>query len=347
MGKKPDWTGLSSTRSSADGGATLLKDSGLPAAYWGYAYLAHRYVKNQTPSSVLEAGTMPYELIYRKKPDLSNLCIFGCFCYPAIESEERTKGGPRHRTAIFLGYEEGHIGWVRQDVVSQKFIFSWDVIFDELSPGQLGLPRSLPVPHPPSSDPVAASIAPGLVPSTCTARLQAITPSLADNVGCIAADWCESLRSAKRAVVTMAAVVNGGAMMGMDGGADVGSLVVGVRVDGVAAVADVAGLDGGAVAHLVVNGGVNGGARGGLTGVSGTQAEQWTVANEVDWPATLAASDYSELWTEDLVVDLLALAAYDNIPDQPEFITASTMEPDIVMEFCFAARTLAVSRWTR
>lgn len=204
----------------------------------------------------------------------------------------------------------------------------------------------MPIPNPPSTDGLVASTPSGSNPSTCTARLHAIAPALVDDVGCIAADRRATLRSAKWMVVAMAAVVNGVVMSALYGGAVADDSVDGGRVDGVDVLIDVDGLDGGVMAHLAVNGGANGGACGGMMVISGTQAEHWTVANEIDWPATLAASNYSEIWTEDLVVDLLVLAAYNNIPDQPEFITASTMEPDIITEFCFAAQTPAISCWT-
>ena len=113
----------------------LLADSGLPGQYWGFAYLVNRYVRNRTPSSVLAAGVTPFEEIYKVKPDLSHLRVFGCFCYPLIKKEERSKGGPMRRTGIFLGYEEGRKGWYYQDVVSRKIHFSDDIIFDELRPG--------------------------------------------------------------------------------------------------------------------------------------------------------------------------------------------------------------------
>ncbi len=133
------WASLSGiSGTTADGGAALLADSGLPGHYWGFAYLVNRYVRNRTPSSVLEAGKTPFEEIYKKKPNLSNLRVFGCFCYPAITKEECTKGGPMRCTGIFLGYDKGHVGWYFQCVVSQKVLFSDDIIFDELHPGPFG-----------------------------------------------------------------------------------------------------------------------------------------------------------------------------------------------------------------
>ena len=78
-----------------------------------------------------------------KKPDLSHLRIWGCQCFPAIPPELRTKAGPRHFEAIFIGYEEARVGWVVRDLKGGVH-FSRDVIFNEDLSGRLGVPRSLP-----------------------------------------------------------------------------------------------------------------------------------------------------------------------------------------------------------
>src|SRR5271168_1174670 len=45
--------------------------------------------------------------------------------------------------AIFVGYEEHHIGWRVHDLTG-KYSFSNDVIFNENLAAHLGVPRSLP-----------------------------------------------------------------------------------------------------------------------------------------------------------------------------------------------------------
>ena len=128
------------------GGQTLIADSGLPASLWGNAVLTVQYIRNRVPSLALPDGQTSYEVFFNKKPDLSHLRVWGCQCFVAIPKELRTKGGPRRFEGIFVGYEEGRIGWRVCDLQGRTH-FSHDVIFNESSAGRRSrLPRSLPPP---------------------------------------------------------------------------------------------------------------------------------------------------------------------------------------------------------
>ena len=133
-------------RTLEDGGQTLIADSGLPASFWGDAVLTVQYIRNRVPTSTLPDNKTPFEVFFGKKPDLSHLRIWGCQCFVAIPSELRTKGGPRRFEGIFVGYEEGRIGWRVRDLQGRAH-FSRDVIFNESSVGRrVRLPRALPPP---------------------------------------------------------------------------------------------------------------------------------------------------------------------------------------------------------
>jgi hypothetical protein len=122
-------------RTLEDGFQTLLADSGLSMSYWGDAVLTMNYIRNRVPTSTLPANITPYEEMEHKKPDLSNLRVWGCQCFVAIPPELRAKGGSRRFEAIFVGYEENRIGWRVRDLQG-KYHFSRDVIFNELVPGR-------------------------------------------------------------------------------------------------------------------------------------------------------------------------------------------------------------------
>ena len=133
-------------RTLEDGGQTLIADSGLPASFWGDAVLTVQYIRNRVPTSTLPDNKTPFEVFFGKKPDLSHLRVWGCQCFVAIPSELRTKGGPRQFEGIFVGYEEGRIGWRVRDLQGRAH-FSRDVIFNESSVGRrVRLPRALPPP---------------------------------------------------------------------------------------------------------------------------------------------------------------------------------------------------------
>ena len=129
-----------------DGGQTLIADSSLPASFWGDAILTVQYIRNHIPTSALPDGKTPFEVFFGKKPDLSHLRVWGCQCFVAIPPELHSKGGPRHFEGIFVGYEEGRVGWHVRDLQGRTH-FSRDVIFNELSAGRrVRLPRALPPP---------------------------------------------------------------------------------------------------------------------------------------------------------------------------------------------------------
>jgi len=106
-----------------DGFQTLIADSGLPLSFWGNATLTIAYIQNRVPTSVLPTNTTPFEVMHNSKPDLSHLCVWGCQCFIAIPPELHTKGGPRRFEAVFVGYEEDHIGWCVRDL-NGKYHFS-------------------------------------------------------------------------------------------------------------------------------------------------------------------------------------------------------------------------------
>ena len=126
-----------------EGGQTLLADSGLPMSFLGWAVLISQYLCNCLPTSTLPTNITPIEALCHKKPDLSHLCVWGCQCFVTIPPELRTKAGPRHFDAIFVGYEEDCVGWTVRDL-KEKVHFSRDVIFNEDLSGRLGIPRSPP-----------------------------------------------------------------------------------------------------------------------------------------------------------------------------------------------------------
>jgi hypothetical protein len=135
-------------RTLEDGSQVLLADSGLPASFWGDAVLTVQYVRNHVPTSTLPLDKTPYDVFFGTKPDLSHLRVWGCQCFAFIPPELRSKGGNRRFEAIFVGYEEGRVGWRVRDLQG-RFHFSRDVIFNEASTGRrLCLARAVPAPLP-------------------------------------------------------------------------------------------------------------------------------------------------------------------------------------------------------
>jgi hypothetical protein len=156
------------TRTLIDGMQTLLADSKLPSSFWGWAVSTVQYLRNRLPTSVFPAGATLFEALKKRKPNLSHLQVWGCQCFVLIPPELHVKGGPRHYEAIFVGYDEDHIGWCACDLKGACH-FSRDIVFKELVPGHLSPPCHSVLPSSsdssPSSRPVCSCV--------CTAGGQA------------------------------------------------------------------------------------------------------------------------------------------------------------------------------
>ena len=80
----------------------------LPDSYWEFAisYAAHIY--NHTPKQGL-SWKMPYELLYKKPPTISHLCVFRCSAYVHLPAETRhDKLDPKSQLMIYLGIAPGN-----------------------------------------------------------------------------------------------------------------------------------------------------------------------------------------------------------------------------------------------
>ena len=108
----------------------MLSHARMPNEFWAEAVNTSVYVRNRSPTTALNNIT-PYECLFKKKPDLSNLRVFGCVTYTHIPNNQRKKLDEKSRKSIFVGYPEGVKGFKMYDLTSHKFIRSRDVIFRE------------------------------------------------------------------------------------------------------------------------------------------------------------------------------------------------------------------------
>ncbi|CAD6893032.1 unnamed protein product, partial [Tilletia caries] len=111
----------------------MLLTSGLDNSYWPHAMRAAAYVLNRTPR-LKDGGRIPEEIWTGRKVDLSNLRVFGCLCWPLVQSAQRKgKLALRRVPAVFLGYGETTKGWkvYIPSKSTHRMGTSRDVIFDE------------------------------------------------------------------------------------------------------------------------------------------------------------------------------------------------------------------------
>jgi len=82
---------------------SMLIDSKLPHKFWAEALSTATYLRNQSPTKVIE-GMTPYEAWTKEKPQAKHLRVFGCDAYSHVPKDERQKLDSKARKCIFLGY---------------------------------------------------------------------------------------------------------------------------------------------------------------------------------------------------------------------------------------------------
>ena len=84
-------------------GRCLLMQANLAKEFWPYAVLTVAYIRNRCYSCRLEQT--PYFALTGRKPDLSNMRVFGSECY--AYKQDKRKLDARCTKGIFLGYDRG------------------------------------------------------------------------------------------------------------------------------------------------------------------------------------------------------------------------------------------------
>jgi hypothetical protein len=124
-----------------------LNGARLPARFWGEGLNYLRHIIVCSPSSSIPAGTTPYEMVHKRKPDYSPLRVFGCRAWAHIQRKERKSLQDHAKPCVFLGCPEDFKGWKLWDPSANGgrggIIVSRDVVWNEDEfPGLLPPPRS-------------------------------------------------------------------------------------------------------------------------------------------------------------------------------------------------------------
>src|SRR6266545_8380871 len=102
----------------------------LPDSWWEFAIEHAVHCYNRTPVMRLKWRT-PYEVVHGKKPDISNLRIFGCGAYVYLPpSIRKDKLAPNSELMIHLGLAEGIKGYRFMRSTNQLFTAA-NALFDE------------------------------------------------------------------------------------------------------------------------------------------------------------------------------------------------------------------------
>ena len=74
-------------RTLLEAAPSMIFNAGLSKAYWSEAVTAAAYVRNKVIT--MSTGLTPYERWYGRKPDVSDLKVFGCMVYALVPDHER------------------------------------------------------------------------------------------------------------------------------------------------------------------------------------------------------------------------------------------------------------------
>ena len=130
--KTPQQNGVAErmNRTLLEGIRSMLSDSGLNKRFWAEALSTCVYVRNRCPTTTLVDQT-PYTALYKQKPDVSHLRVFGTNCYAHIPKDERSKLDSKSQKCVFLGYCDNRKGYKLYNTHTNKIVISRDVIFNE------------------------------------------------------------------------------------------------------------------------------------------------------------------------------------------------------------------------
>uniref|UniRef100_H3GST5 Integrase catalytic domain-containing protein n=1 Tax=Phytophthora ramorum TaxID=164328 RepID=H3GST5_PHYRM len=103
-------------------GRSMLHHAKLDKCFWAEAAMTAIYVKNRLPSPKVEHKT-PFEIVYKSKPSVKHMRVFGCQTYILTPKEKRRKWDPKARAGLFLGYEEVSKAYRLYDIEAGQSVF--------------------------------------------------------------------------------------------------------------------------------------------------------------------------------------------------------------------------------
>ena len=122
-------------RTLVESARSMLSHAGLPKSFWAEAIATAAYIRNRMPTAAIRENKTPYEKWYGRKPDVSNLRVFGCMAYAHIPESQRKKLDKKSEKLRFVGYSIQSKGYRLFDE-NQKVIVRQDVVFNETDFGQ-------------------------------------------------------------------------------------------------------------------------------------------------------------------------------------------------------------------
>ncbi|KAE9016351.1 Retrovirus-related Pol polyprotein from transposon TNT 1-94 [Phytophthora fragariae] len=108
----------------------MLKESELDKAYWCEAMMTAVDIRNVLPNTS-NPHSSPFELVFKRKPRLDHMRVFGTECYARVPKQKRKKLDDTGMQCVFLGYAKQRKAYRLLSVSDGSIVISRSVTFAE------------------------------------------------------------------------------------------------------------------------------------------------------------------------------------------------------------------------
>ena len=130
----------------------MLFAKDLPKTLWPEAVAYSNYIKNRSLTRALGSEIMPYQVFFKKKPDVSRLEEFGTKCWVMVPDQRCSKLDPKAEMHIFVRVAEHAKAWNYFNKISRHVQMSRNITFDEHDT------KLYPIPNEDDEDELLASL---------------------------------------------------------------------------------------------------------------------------------------------------------------------------------------------
>uniref|UniRef100_H3GB33 Integrase catalytic domain-containing protein n=1 Tax=Phytophthora ramorum TaxID=164328 RepID=H3GB33_PHYRM len=110
----------------------MLKESGLDKSYWCEAIMTATDIRNVLPNTS-NPHASPFEMVFKRKPRLDHMRVFGSECYAHMTKEKRKKLDDSGVKCYFLGYAKQSKAYRLLNASDGSIVVSRSVTFAEHS----------------------------------------------------------------------------------------------------------------------------------------------------------------------------------------------------------------------
>ena len=107
----------------------MMFSSNAPTEMWGEAVAYATYIRNRIPSG--KRTETPYQIIFKERPQIGHIKIFGSRCFVHIPDVKRRKLDPKSLEGVLVGFCEHTKGYRVFIPSTRKVEVSLDVTIDE------------------------------------------------------------------------------------------------------------------------------------------------------------------------------------------------------------------------